>query len=104
MTTRDSWIAWAAGFFDGEGCVSITQHSRKTTYYMNVSAAQKFPEALNRFCEIVGAGSVSHYKRLEAHGCDMWSRHVAGRPARGVLELLLPHLVVKRTQAEVAIA
>lgn len=47
-------IAWAAGFFDGEGCFSYIQRSR----FVIASVAQVDRETLDRFHEVVRVGSV----------------------------------------------
>lgn len=56
-TTTRSWrvaLAWAAGFFDGDGCFSLTRASR----YPCVSITQQHPEVLLRFAEAVGLGKL----------------------------------------------
>jgi hypothetical protein len=45
-------LAWAAGFFDGEGCFSYSPASR----YACVSITQQYPDVLHRFRRIVGVG------------------------------------------------
>ena len=53
--------AWAAGFFDGEGCVRVEGHPRRPAVKMELSqaSAAAVPETLERFRWIVGAGTVS---------------------------------------------
>ena len=46
-------LAWAAGFFDGEGCVTFGKQGSLT-----LSISQTHPEVLVRFREAVGAGVV----------------------------------------------
>lgn len=60
--------AWAAGFFDGEGCTSILKTERDKYWYIRMSISQKYPELLRQFRDIVGYGKV--YK---AKSREMWS-------------------------------
>lgn len=46
--------AWAAGFFDGEGCFW-----RKKPGILGVSITQVHPEVLQKFADIMGIGSVN---------------------------------------------
>lgn len=59
--SRETDRAWAAGFFDGEGCFHASRRYRKgNNYYANIGALinQTDPEVLERFKDIVGVGSV----------------------------------------------
>lgn len=53
-------FAWAAGFWDGEGCVSLTHRSYGGNKIPRivVQAAQVDREVLDKFCDIVGFGNV----------------------------------------------
>ena len=57
---RTSWdkidLAWAAGFFDGEGNVSVKRHNNYTR--ANASIAQVDRRVLDKFVGIVGFGKV----------------------------------------------
>lgn len=61
----DVALAWAAGFFDGEGTVSISARKGGRPAYRSISmeipqsSANGTPEALDRFRSIVGRGSVT---------------------------------------------
>ena len=59
--SRETDRAWAAGFFDGEGCFHASRRYRKgNNYYSNIKAAisQTDPEVLEKFQRIVGVGSI----------------------------------------------
>lgn len=108
MIASDLLVAWAAGFFDGEGCVMVQRRkgrsgSRGGCYVMQISASQKHPEPLYRLLEVFRCGAVHQTKRRESYGCDMWVWKASGNFANEVLKRMLPYLVVKREQAEVAI-
>lgn len=112
IVDRDLLI-WAAGFFDGEGCVSIgkatnRKKDRKTGvlngkvyvgYHMHVIVCQKEIEALQRFHAMFG-GSLVEFPQ---YGYMYYLWKVWGTSAKDVLCALLPYLVVKRKVAENAI-
>lgn len=47
-------LAWAAGFFDGEGTTGYSAKAKST----RIQISQKEPELLHRFAAAVGHGSV----------------------------------------------
>lgn len=50
--------AWAAGFFEGEGCVMFRTYGEKKAGKMNIKISQVDPEVLERFKAFAGMGSV----------------------------------------------
>lgn len=97
---RQLELAWAAGFFDGEGCTTLdVQHSGFS--YVRLSIKQVVLENLERFKAAVGgAGTISPAK-VEVEGCKPVQKwRVGGTGAREVLQLLWPYLgSAKREQA-----
>lgn len=94
--------AWAAGFFDGEGCFHCSKpYFKHGGYYVNLSCrvGQKFPDLLYRFRDIVGVGSVRQNSR------GMWTYQIASFDGVVlVYKLLYPWLgEVKRNQGDTAI-
>ena len=59
--SRDEALAWAAGFFDGEGTIGLEGDPRRPAVSMEIpqASASLVPETLERFCRIVEAGKVS---------------------------------------------
>src|SRR5579872_503653 len=59
--TKQTDLAWAAGFFDGEGCTTYTYyHSRKgKRISIELSIAQKDRRVLDKFKRIVGVGQIN---------------------------------------------
>ena len=53
--------AWAAGFFDGEGCIFVQRDRRSPAVSMSIAqaSASGVPEVLDRFSRAVGAGTVA---------------------------------------------
>ena len=56
MTARSEDLAWAAGFFEGEGTFYVRRERGKPN--ATVTLTQVDREPLDRFCEIVGIGKV----------------------------------------------
>ena len=88
----DLELAWAAGFFDGEG--SIYRDSRGS---VRLSANQIRPEPLHRFVQAVGVGRVyGPYGPKQVHQIQL-----VGEKAHQVIDRLLPLLSPpKREQIE----
>lgn len=96
-------LAYLAGFFDGEGCITVVRRERgKMT--LAVRTSQVNPAPLYRFVKAFG-GKVEPIKgslqpgRRQAY---QWGRY--SQNASDVLEALLPYLQVKRAEAEMGIA
>jgi hypothetical protein len=93
--TPDSETAWAAGFFDGEGCVSefTTQLQTRKARYLTLIVAQAATEHLERFRMAVGLGNITGpYKGKRAHHKPMYKWQQAGKKAHVVMETLRPFL------------
>lgn len=124
--SRQTDLAWAAGFIDGDGCMSLTKsqcsdHRRNIRYCASLTACQAVQEPMLRLKKILG-GSVGVRRqyakvtfpchvRKETPSYRLVNRqngfhssyyYLLGghRKLSAVLEFLLPYLVVKRAQAE----
>lgn len=91
--------AWAAGFFDGEGCVNIRINPNRRWHTLTIILAQKDRRPLARFQEIFG--------NQEKIGIT-WKRPyyrltLCGTRAGAVLREMWPYLVLKREVAAVGI-
>jgi len=102
-TDNDLELAWAAGFFDGEGSIYVVHKKRckgGTTgkYYPNtgveLSISQIHPQPLERFLSAVKTGSMSGpYKPKKENHSPYWRWNTAGRPTTyKVVCLLWPFL------------
>jgi LAGLIDADG endonuclease len=105
MTDQEKLI-WMAGFFDGEGCVSISRSQRKVkrgltsySYILQVAVSQKNAAPLEIFYERFG-GSLFDYT---SHGVTYWRWQLWSNYAAPMLETLLPYLVVKKDVAELGL-
>ncbi len=89
-------LAWAAGFFDGEGCIA-----RSTTPVVTVSQAHL--ECLDIFANVVGTGTLKGpYEKSTAtmQRKPQWIFYAYGRDARATYDLLEPWLgAYRREQA-----
>ena len=101
-------LAWAAGFFDGEGSTSVLYPGKSKVRpegyaCLHMKVPQKDSRPLHRFREAVGCGSVTGpYLQGE---CEIYSWQLGGKMARPVLDTLWPYLSEpKREQAAAAIA
>lgn len=100
-------IAWAAGFFDGEGCIHVhirkaREHRRGYSYQLTTTAAQITPIPLDKLKAIFGGkvytlNSTGPNRRI----CYQW--YLGGRSAIEFLRTVLPYLTVKHDEAMLAI-
>ena len=91
-------LAWAAGFFDGEGSVSVVQRPHGTYWYPLVQVGNKEMGPVERFREIIGTGFI--FTRRQ-DGFNMWV--AASKKAEKTLVQIIPYLVNKKKQAELAL-
>lgn len=110
MQTDFLFLAWLAGFVDGEGCITLTR-SRNTcgnpTYTPVLIVSQSDKAVLDLIAARLGVGGV--YRRNGRKGTSMhkrpaWNYVVNGRAALAVVAALRPYLVVKREQADALLA
>jgi hypothetical protein len=97
---RGSRIIWAAGFFDGEGCISIIRNVVRRGrpvehYFLQITAFQNVREPLDVLHALFG-GSV----KPRDNG---WIWSLSGHSTVTALKELSPFLLVKKAQAEAAI-
>ena len=104
MVNINERIAWAAGFIDGDGFVSIEKSGKqsKNGYFRftsRVEATQGIIEPLLELIDLFG-GSI-HTVRNQFGEYFGW--RLRGESVGPVLIALLPYLKVKKRQAEIAI-
>lgn len=95
--------AYAAGLFDGEGCILISRNP-SGSYWLQVRVTNTNRDVLEwfkaRFGGCIGVqGAARGHKR--ARPCWYWSQYSNG--AAAFLVEVMPHLIIKRKQAKVAI-
>ena len=103
-------LAWAAGFVDGEGCISIFKQryrdpKRKLSYRLGFCIMQNDLEVLEHFR--VGMGitePIYKVKRRPQHSRQVYTLICSGKNALRLITTLLPFLVRKREEAQTAVA
>jgi hypothetical protein len=109
VATAETDLAWAAGFIDGEGCVSIVQRwtgacSTKKSYryyQLNINVPQINKDPLLKLQKMFG-GQIQAIKPTGPRRQSfVWTIHaaLAGR----MLSMLVPYLIVKKNEAELAL-
>lgn len=103
---RKTDLAYFAGIFDGEGCISIkstrTKYGQGKISYshsLEVSVGNTNEWLCRQLCFSFG-GSVNSQKST---GKPVWRWHIAAVKAKTFLIDILPYLKLKRPQAEIAI-
>lgn len=93
-------LAWAAGFFDGEGNVGFSRPARRRPR-IHVQVAQVHRSPLDRFLRAVGHGTVNgpYIPKAKTHSpYHQWT--VEGLvPAKAIFALLGPYLDQQKTEA-----
>ena len=109
MAKKRHWLSYLAGLFDGEGCVGITKASIHPnagqinptyTVYMSVKMCD---EAGPRLFQSFYGGQFRIYPSQNPKWSTSYNWRVNGRFCRPILEELLPYIVIKRPQFEVAL-
>ncbi len=99
--------AWAAGFFDGEGCIIIYKDRRKYKdkvydyYRLIIDCAQIVKDPLVLLQNNWG-GSLSHIS-ASSNPQPIWKWRVCGENAKPFLEDILCYTTVKTSQIEIAL-
>ena len=95
------FLIWLAGFFDGEGCITMNRIRRggRVILFPRVVIAQSNPAILSLIQRAVGRGEV--YRKQKRKWKDPYEWVITGSEAVEVMKCLLPFLRIKREQAEV---
>lgn len=87
--------AWLAGFIDGEGCIVIKSYKWHQLWLLMGQKNRKILDYINK---IVGCGSMNFAKHKKA-----WRLEIVSNEATCLLKQLLPHLKIKKLEAQIAI-
>lgn len=93
-------IAYMAGLFDGEGCIGAYVQKNIPLIYVQVEMGNA--QGVELFHRWFG-GSFRPQKRATARTISTWRWTVVNKNARVSLTTLLPFLIVKKDQAELAL-
>lgn len=94
-------LAWAAGFFDGEGSIFI-QNKGKGITSLRITTSQVNPLPIAKFFELFG-GHTSYQTPKNKNWNPQWKWEQDSRSASETLEKLLPYLIVKKEVALLAL-
>ena len=96
--------AYAAGLIDGEGCISITPHNKERIFYARVDVGMglKGLPSLERLKDKI-RGQHFGTGRASEQGEKARAWRIYGKPLEAFLIAILPHLLLKREQAEYAL-
>lgn len=87
-------LAWAAGFFEGEGCVTYNSNKPRRTLKLTVGqSGYDCPPPLTRFATAVGLGKITGpYGPYLPNRKPAWHWNVSGEDMHVVMNMLLPYL------------
>ena len=89
--SKKTELAWAAGFFDGEGCFSIKGRRRKLRLSMSITQVDRRP--LDRFVAAIGYGLVAGPYQPPSHrGKPYYGVYITGEAAEIIAEFLSMYL------------
>ena len=102
MSNELDYVAWAAGFFDGEGCVAAYCYLQKEGYLqydLTIQVGQVELAPLRRLEEMWG-GHINVQNEARAGWRRTYCWKLYGRKAASALTEMIPYLTVKKEQAE----
>lgn len=92
-------VAWAAGLFEGEGCISFRKPQKRSPQGLwTLKLEMTDEDAVRAFANIVGCGRVSNpYRAARSHHKPTWTWRTGAREdVTRVLKMLLPYLQTRR--------
>lgn len=96
-------LAYLAGVFDGEGSICVWMDTKAyDSMAVTVSVGMNDREAIDLFQGAFG-GSIVYVKRSNPRHKNSWRWAVKCRKAKVALEALLPHLLIKKRPALLAL-
>jgi hypothetical protein len=99
MRTREE-LAWAAGFFEGEGCITLSHTSGKQRPQLVLMVSQVDPWPMERFVEAVGIGTAQYVEPRWAPRQQNVYRYriVSFEKCQAVIAMLWPWLSPRRKE------
>jgi hypothetical protein len=107
MSTDPVVLAYAAGLFDGEGCVLIvkwySKKNKRSYHRLDVSLGQKDPRPVVWMRQHFG-GRIAHPPSTSWKGNTFCTWIINNKAAGEFIALIRPYLILKGEQADVALA
>lgn len=101
-------LAWAAGFLDGDGCISMaklrltsSKQPRRANYAIAVSVSQSHLETIEHFRKVIGLPCQHQITKKrkglnhDHHALHYWREH-----ATELIRMLRPYLIRRRERAD----
>lgn len=101
---QDREIAYAAGFFDGEGHIRITKHSKRGSYTLQLSAVQATLDPLPLFERVFGGTINRRLVKYRQTPRAIYTWQASSGVAELALRRMLPYLIAKKDEAELALS
>lgn len=100
--------AYIAGFFDGEGCISILKtkangRNRSPRYTLVAVMVQKSDIPMGELYEEIGLGSIHMQRSNRTDNSYLYHWQISSQGAATFLKCILPYLRSKKREAEIAI-
>lgn len=94
--------AWMAGFFDGEGCISVARgYASKNNPTLKISVGNTRDESLLIFQD--GFGGTVRARKVRPNHLQSYVWRCPHATQKDFLLTIIPYLVIKRTRAELAL-
>lgn len=108
LNTNENNLAWAAGFIDGEGCLRIAKHNNaggvNPIYHLHLAISQNRRETLEHCQSILGVqSSICMFPYRANFRRPVYLLTYLCANARDAVTLLLPYLVRKQSEAQLAL-
>lgn len=96
-------LIYAAGFFDGEGCITLTHENKRTpgTFQFTVGVTNTDYDVIFWFKKLFGDGYVCVDRRTYNGHLNCYNIRWRGSRALEILQLLRPYCKVKSRQIDV---
>lgn len=110
--SRSHRLAWAAGFIDGDGFITIQNRNQKINgkqyrgHYLRVGACQASLVPLEILQSIFGGKIIKKHGGPNPHNYNrkqQWSWSLSTQQAADALEQMLPYLIHKKEVAQIAL-
>ena len=106
--TNEIKLAWVGGFIDGEGCLRIAKHVNaggvNPIYNLSLSISQNRRETLEHCQSILGVqSSICQFPYRESFRRPVFLLTYQCANARDAVTILLPYLVRKQAEAQLAL-
>jgi hypothetical protein len=105
--SASNWVAWSAGFFEGEGCISIVKSSSqgRTIVQLRCAVEQVDPEPLRRLESLFG-GRTKRFDRANrpSNHSVTWRWQIGTQQAAAFLQAIEPFISRSKLAKKIRLA